>query len=159
MGRYCSYLLLKHEGGTFQIEVNPTQVRKEMPHHVEVLSCFTESDHFSASAFQEIIAACESSLMRWRWAALPYEGRTARTRRSRNRPSTPPRPLEWPRCSLVRRKPPSSRPPPPHSGRGPFGDWAACSRPPSYPPPPWDCDKAIPQLIMIAPILSQFQQV
>ena len=34
VGRYCSYLLPKHDGGTFQIKVNPTQVRGEMPHPV-----------------------------------------------------------------------------------------------------------------------------
>ena len=30
VGRYCSYLLPKHAGGTPQIEVIPTQVRQQM---------------------------------------------------------------------------------------------------------------------------------
>ena len=35
-GRYCSYLLPKQAGGTSQIKVNPTEVRQEMCHPVNM---------------------------------------------------------------------------------------------------------------------------
>ena len=34
-GRYCSYLLPKQGGGTFQIRVNPSQVPQELGHPVQ----------------------------------------------------------------------------------------------------------------------------
>ena len=37
-GRYYSYLLPKQGGGTFQIIVNPTQVRHEMGNPVQLLN-------------------------------------------------------------------------------------------------------------------------
>ena len=37
VGRYCSYLLPKQDGGTSQINVNPTQVRQEMSHPVDIV--------------------------------------------------------------------------------------------------------------------------
>ena len=34
MGRYCGYLLLKHDGGTSKIKVNPTKVLDHQSHPV-----------------------------------------------------------------------------------------------------------------------------